>query len=75
MKREKLQTQMIERVAGLAMKLGGRRLSDYGAARSRHDFTQHQLMACLILRAYLKTTYGAGWNCWPSARICGPPWV
>jgi hypothetical protein len=38
------------------MKLGGRHLADYGATRSRHDFTQRQLMACLILRAYLKTT-------------------
>ena len=47
----------VERVAELAMKLGGRHLADYGATRSRHDFTQRQLMACLILRAYLKTTY------------------
>jgi len=39
------------------MRLGGRHLADYGAARSRHDFTQRQLMSCLILRAYLKTTY------------------
>jgi len=47
----------VERVAELAVKLGGRHLADYGATRSRHDFTQRQLMACLILRAYLKTTY------------------
>ena len=47
----------VERVAELAMQLGGRHLADYGATRSRHDFTQRQLMACLILRAYLKTTY------------------
>jgi hypothetical protein len=47
----------VERVAELAMKLGGRHLADYGSARSRHDFTQRQLMTCLILRAYLKTTY------------------
>ena len=47
----------VERVAELAMKLGGKHLADYGSARSRHDFTQRQLMACLILRAYLKTTY------------------
>ncbi|MGC9944113.1 MAG: transposase [Verrucomicrobiota bacterium] len=57
MKREKSRTQVIERVANLAMRLGGRHLADYGATRSRHDFTQRQLMACLILRAYLKTTY------------------
>lgn len=48
---------LIERVAALAMQLGARHLADYGATTSRHDFTQRQLMACLILRAYLKTTY------------------
>jgi FAD/FMN-containing dehydrogenase len=41
---------VVERVAELAMKLGGKQLADYGSARSRHDFTQRQLMACLILR-------------------------
>ena len=54
MKIKKTRTQVIERVASLAMRLGGRHLADYGATRSRHDFTQRQLMACLILRAYLK---------------------
>jgi hypothetical protein len=49
--------QVIERVAELAMQLGGKHLADFGATRSRHDFTQRQLMSCLILRAYLKTTY------------------
>ncbi len=48
---------VIERVAELAMQLGARHWADYGATRSRHDFTQRQLMACLILRAYLKATY------------------
>lgn len=48
---------VIEQVAALAMKLGARHLASYGATRSRHDFTQRQLMACLILRAYTKTTY------------------
>jgi hypothetical protein len=49
--------QTIEQVAALAMQLGFRHLADYGANTSRHDFTQRQLMACLILRAYTKTTY------------------
>jgi hypothetical protein len=49
--------QTIERVAALAMQLGSRHMADYGANTSRHDFTQRQLMACLILRAYTKTTY------------------
>ena len=39
------------------MRLGQRHLADYGAVTSRHDFTQRQLLSCLILRAYLKTTY------------------
>jgi hypothetical protein len=50
-------TPAIERVAELAMELGRRHLADYGAVTSRHDFTQRQLMTCLILKAYLKTTY------------------
>src|ERR1044071_3320425 len=39
------------------MKLSRPHLADYGATRSRHDFTQRQLISCLVLRAYLKTTY------------------
>ena len=44
-------------MADLAMRRGRRHLMDYGATTSRHDFTQRQLMTCLILRAYLRTTY------------------
>lgn len=51
------QSGKLEKIAELAMRLGGKHLADYGSARSRHDFTQRQLMSCLILRAYLKTTY------------------
>jgi hypothetical protein len=47
----------LEKIAALSMRLSSRHLSKYGANKSRHDFTQNQLMACLILRAYLKTTY------------------
>ena len=54
---KKAKPTTVERVAELAMQLGGRHLADYSSTRSRHDFTQCQLMACLILRAYLKTTY------------------
>lgn len=49
--------EVVEQVAELAMRLGNRHLADYGATRSRHDFKQRQLMACLVLKAYLKTTY------------------
>lgn len=48
---------VIDKVAELAMHLSRPHLAEYGATRSRHDFTQRQLMSCLILRAYLKTTY------------------
>lgn len=54
-KKEKV--PVMEQVAEMAMRLGQRHLADYGARRSRHDFTQRQLMTCLVLRAYLKTTY------------------
>jgi Transposase DDE domain len=47
----------IEQIAALAMKLGQQHLEPYGAVTSRHDFTQRQLMSCLVLKTYLKTTY------------------
>lgn len=47
----------IERVAELAMRLSQPYLADYGATRSRHDFKQRQHMSCLVLRAYLRTTF------------------
>ena len=57
MKAKKPCRPMSEGIAALARQLGARHLADYGATRSRHDFTQRQLMGCLILRAYWKTTY------------------
>ena len=53
----------VERVAELAMKLGGKHLADYGSARSRHDFTQRQLIearveAHTVLAATEKTLAG-----------------
>jgi hypothetical protein len=56
-KSEPAKLSLIEKVAEMSMRLSQRHLADYGATRSRHDFTQRQLMSCLILRAYLKTTY------------------
>ena len=41
----------------MAMRLSRPYLADYGATTSRHDFTQRQLLTCLVMRAYLKTTY------------------
>jgi Transposase DDE domain len=44
-------------VARLSVKFSGRYMQPYSHTKSPHKFTQAQLMACLILRAYLKTTY------------------
>lgn len=58
MKRKpKTKPVLIEQVAELSMQLSRPYLAEYGATRSRHDFTQRQLLSCLVLRAYLKTTY------------------
>ena len=51
------QPDRLLKIVALSMALGRRHLADYGSYKSRKDFTQHQLMACLILRTYLKTTY------------------
>lgn len=57
MSENKGKAPLVERIAEMAMRLSQRYLADYGANTSRHDFIQRQLMTCLILRVYLKTTY------------------
>lgn len=44
-------------VAALSMRLSAQYLQPYSAKFSPQKFTQPQLLTCLILRAYLKTTY------------------
>jgi hypothetical protein len=44
-------------VASLSVRLAGKYMQPYSCAKSPHKFTQAQLMTCLILRAYLKSTY------------------
>ena len=44
-------------VASLSMRLASKYMQPYSCAKSPHKFTQAQLMTCLILRAYLKSTY------------------
>src|SRR3954464_6298036 len=44
-------------VAREALKLAREALPPYSAARSRKDFTQHQLFAVLALKTFLKTDY------------------
>lgn len=41
----------------MSLRLAGKYMQPYSCAKSPHKFTQAQLMACLILRAYLKATY------------------
>ncbi|MGE0697287.1 MAG: hypothetical protein AB7O59_24465 [Pirellulales bacterium] len=43
--------------ASLSMRLADKYMQPYSCAKSPHKFTQAQLMTCLILRAYLKSTY------------------
>jgi hypothetical protein len=44
-------------VAREALRLAREALPAYSAARSRKDFTQHQLFAVLALKTFLKTDY------------------
>lgn len=52
-----MKTNLLLEVVRLSLSLSGRFLSPYGHLKSPHKFTQPQLMTCLVLRAYLKTTY------------------
>lgn len=47
----------LERTAALALRLAERVVSTYTHVNSRRDFTQPQLLACLILRGSLGLTY------------------
>ena len=59
-------------VARLSMRLPGRYMQPYSHAKSPKKFTQSQLMTCLILQTYLKTTYrGAG----GFEKVAGMPWI
>ena len=44
-------------VMRLALVVSRRQLDDYSCPRSRHTFTQPQLLACLVLKALKKLTY------------------
>src|SRR6185295_11945119 len=44
-------------VASLSVRLSRKYMQPYSCAKSPHKFTQAQLMTCLVLRAYLKSTY------------------
>ena len=44
-------------VARAALRLAQESLPPYSAARSRKDYTQHQLFAILVLKQFLQTDY------------------
>jgi hypothetical protein len=44
-------------VASLSLRTARKYVEPYSHAKSPHKFTQAQLISCLVLRAYLKTTY------------------
>lgn len=44
-------------VTRLALIVCRRQLNDYSCPKSKHTYTQPQLLACLVLRAYVKQTY------------------
>src|SRR5687768_1214649 len=48
---------LLLRVAAISMVVCRRHLASYSCPKSKHAFTQSQLMSCLVLRAYLKQTY------------------
>jgi len=49
-------TQLVK-IARLTLRAAGKCVAPYSARTSRHDFTQAQLIACLVLRAVTKSTY------------------
>ncbi len=48
---------LLVRVAVIALRAARRCMPAYGSVKSRHDFTLAQLTACLVIRAYTKSTY------------------
>jgi hypothetical protein len=48
---------VLSAVASLSLRVARRFAADYSHPKSPRKFTQPQLLACLVLRAYLKATY------------------
>lgn len=59
---------LCERVAALALRLAGRRIAAYSSPFSRRDFTQCQLLACLVLRGSMGLTYRGVWDLLRASR-------
>jgi len=56
-RRDPQKANTILRVAQLSMLVCRRQLRSYSCDKSKHTYTQPQLMSCLVLKAYLKQTY------------------
>lgn len=54
--RRRRRNELLE-VAELTLLVCRRQLNDYSCPKSKHTYTQPQLLACMVLRAYLKQTY------------------
>src|SRR5687768_16306261 len=57
MARKPTDKTLLRRVAELALEAGRRILPAYSHPKSPRLYTQPQLLACLVLRAYLRQTY------------------
>src|SRR5690349_19954237 len=55
-RRGRRRNELLE-VVRLALVVARRQLSDYSCPKSKHVFTQPQLMACLVLKSFKKLTY------------------
>ncbi len=55
-KKPKKPNQLLQ-VASLSLQVAQAVLQPYSHPKSPHKFVQAQLLSCLVLRAYLKTTY------------------
>src|SRR5688572_2752478 len=55
-RRGRRRNELLE-IMQLTLVVARRQLSDYACPKSKHTFTQPQLLACLVLRALKKLTY------------------
>src|SRR5690242_7543430 len=55
-RRRRRRNELLE-VMRLALIVSRRQLNDYSCPKSKHTFTQPQLLACLILKTFKKLSY------------------
>jgi hypothetical protein len=64
-------THLLLVVTRMALELAQKVLPPYSHPKSQHQFTQPQLLACLIVKAYCDRAIGASSICWPCRMVCG----